>query len=363
MKLMLCGDVVPTAVSAAAFERGDVHAVFGGMEREFARADAVIVNLECALTDSDAAIRKCGPNLKGEPACAGTLRKAGVTHAGLSNNHVYDFGADGLEDTMRALEGEGIAWFGAGRDLVDSRRPLIIESKGMRAGVIAVCEHEYSYALEHAMGSAPFDPFVTPADVRRLRPDVDLLIVMYHGGKEQCQYPSPRLRRACRALVEAGADIVLTQHSHCIGCRESYMGGEIVYGQGNFCFAAHGDNPHWQSGLALEVDVHDGHKHLRYIPVMMAGEGIMPAPQAEADEILAGFEERSRLIEDEACCEKQWRAFCESVRAQYTAAARDAFAEGDQPRQIFGHYLDCEAHLDVWQTLFETWRRTDAVDR
>ena len=313
MKLMLCGDVVPTAVSAAAFECGDVHAVFGGMEHEFARADAVIVNLECALTDSDAAIRKCGPNLKGAPDCAVTLRKAGVTHAGLSNNHVYDFGADGLEDTMRALEGEGIAWFGAGRDLADSRRPLIIENKGMRAGVIAVCEHEYSYALEHAMGSAPFDPFVTPADVRRLRPDVDLLIVMYHGGKEQCQYPSPRLRRACRALVE--------------------------------------------------VDVHDGHKHLRYIPVMMAGEGIMPAPKAEADEILAGFEERSRLIEDEACCEKQWRAFCESVRAQYTAAARDAFAEGNQPRQIFGHYLDCEAHLDVWQTLFETWRRTDAVDR
>ena len=96
MKLILCGDVVPTDISAPALERGDVRAAFGGMMDEFASADAVIINLECALTDSDAAIRKCGPNLKGKPVCAQTLHKAGITHAGLSNNHVCDFGVDGL---------------------------------------------------------------------------------------------------------------------------------------------------------------------------------------------------------------------------------------------------------------------------
>ena len=64
MKLILCGDVVPTDISAPALERGDVRAAFGGMADEFASADAVVINLECALTDSDAAIRKCGPNLK-----------------------------------------------------------------------------------------------------------------------------------------------------------------------------------------------------------------------------------------------------------------------------------------------------------
>ena len=174
MKLILCGDVVPTDISAPALERGDVRAAFGGMADEFASADVVVINLECALTDSDAAIRKCGPALKGKPVCAQTLRKAGITHAGLSNNHVCDFGVDGLHDTQRALEDAGITWFGAGENDRDSRKPLEFECGGVRVGVCAVCEHEYSYALPNLPGSNPFDPFITPGDVRALKSRCDL---------------------------------------------------------------------------------------------------------------------------------------------------------------------------------------------
>ena len=154
--------------------------------------------------------------------------------------------------------------------------------------------------------------------------------------------------------MDAGADIVLTQHSHCIGCREQYAGGEIVYGQGNFCFVSHPEHPHWRSGLALAVDFDGARREYRYIPLCVNAQGVDVARGERADEIMRGFEERSAAIVDERNCEALWREFCESVRPQYTAAARDAFSEGEV-RQVFPHYLDCEAHLDVWKTLFETW--------
>ena len=131
MKLILCGDVVPTEATAAAFERGDVRAVFGGMVDEFGKADAVVVNLECALTESQRAIIKCGPNLKGAPSCASTLKAAGITHAGLANNHIYDFGQDGLTDTWHSLETAGISHFGTGVNWQAARQPVYIRSGGM----------------------------------------------------------------------------------------------------------------------------------------------------------------------------------------------------------------------------------------
>lgn len=361
MKLILCGDVVPTAKSAPALERGDVRSAFGAMVDEFASADAVVVNLECALTDSEAAIRKCGPNLKGKPVCARTLRDAGVTHAGLSNNHVCDFDIGGLHDTQRALESAGITWFGAGEDDTDSRKPLEFNCGGVRVGICAVCEHEYSYAMRAFPGANPFDPFITPDDVRALKSRCDMVIVMYHGGKEQCEYPSPRLRKACRALVRAGADIVVTQHSHCIGCREKYCGAEIVYGEGNFSFLAYEQNPQWRCGLALCVEVENGVRKLSYIPVVTTDTGIDIADGDSARTILDGFNARSELIKDDAACEREWRAFCEGIRAQYTTAAKSVCSDDLRQRQMFPHYLDCEAHLDVWRTLFETWHRTDNV--
>ena len=225
-----------------------------------------------------------------------------------------------------------------------------------RAAIVAVCEHEYSYALRDRYGSNPFDPFDTMEDIALAKEQADYVIVMYHGGKEQCEYPSPRLRKACRAMVRAGADIVLCQHSHCVGCREEYRGGEIVYGQGNFNFVKYIDHPHWHNGLMMDVQL-EGDLKVEYIPVVAADEGIELAKGAEREAILSGFAERSALLQDEEQWLAAWKAFCESM-PNYIAAVRDAYTdvpEGEMCRQIFPHYLDCEAHLDVWQTIYKTW--------
>ena len=109
MRITICGDLSISETSAPAFEAGDAAAAFGRVTDVFAKSDRVLVNLECALTDSEHKIIKKGPNLKGPKATAATLKKAGVTDCMLSNNHIFDFGVEGLVDTLEQLDAAMIA--------------------------------------------------------------------------------------------------------------------------------------------------------------------------------------------------------------------------------------------------------------
>ena len=361
MRLILCGDIVPTQVTVPAFEANDARALMGDTLDTLRSGDFTIGNLECALTNGEARIRKCGPHLKGRPEYAHLLRECGFTHLGLSNNHVMDFGIPGFRDTISALEAADIVPFGFGENDQDSRRALYLTKDGLTVAILAVCEHEYSYALPNRFGSNPFDPFDTMEDIRNAKARSDRVIVMYHGGKEQCEVPSPRLRKACRAMIHAGADLVLTQHSHCIGCREAFEGGEILYGQGNFNFVGHSDHPHWHSGLMTVLTVTKDGTQVEYLPVVTTETGITMAKGDEKAEILDAFGARSLAICDEQEALRLWEAFCnDDAQRYYRDLVRSGFVDEADPtgfRQVFPHYLDCEAHLDVWQTLFKSWHR------
>lgn len=353
MRLILCGDICPTASTEAAFEAADLPALLGTAAQRIAQGDFSIANLECALTDTNNPIRKKGPNLKGKPEWAKVLAQAGFTHMGLSNNHVMDFGIQGLRDTARAVEDAKMIWFGIGENDQDSRKPVYLEKDGVRVAIVAVCEHEYSYALPDQMGANPFDPFDTMEDITLAKEQADHVIVMYHGGKEQCRYPSPRLRKACRAMVRAGASLVLCQHSHCIGCCEDYRGGHIVYGMGNFLFAKYIDHPHWHSGSMLDVQLTREDYAVEFVPVVVTDTGITLAQGEEKEQLIREYRQRSVLLQDDEAWMKEWNAFCQTMPYYHTAI--ENIRKDEDGKEQFAHYLDCEAHTDVWRTLYPTW--------
>ena len=364
MKALFLGDLSPTTDNAELFVAGDMETLFSDLPPLFAGNDVNMVNLECALTESEGAIPKIGPALKSPTEAAGVMRALGVTHCGLSNNHFFDYGRQGAADSTKALDAAGIAYTGFGANEEDSRRDLVIEKDGETLCVIAVCEHEYSYALEDRMGTRPFDVFDTPLDIRAAKEKYDRVVVMYHGGKEQCTYPSPRLLKACRTMAKSGADLILCQHSHCIGCYEEYEGCHILYGQGNFHFvkAAYADLPGWNDCLGVHYD--SKANTVRFTPITVNGKGGMRLCNAEeAAAITAEFEARNRALADGSWIDG-WRAFCESKRESYTRAAFKACNPefGERGVQVFGHYLDCEAHTDVWRELFPTYNRTNEKD-
>ena len=356
MKLILCGDLCPTAPTRPYFDRGDLNALFGDTVTLIQSGDFAVVNLECALTDGDRAIRKLGALLKGAPADARVVAACGFTHAGLSNNHTLDYGVVGMRDTVAALREAGVTPFGFGENDRDSRQTLYLEKDGLRVGIVAVCEHEYTYALRDQFGANPFDPFDTMEDIAAAKAGADRVIVLYHGGKEHSEYPSPRLRKACRAMVRAGADVVLTQHSHCIGCRETCRGGEILYGQGNFLFLDSLDNPQWHSGLIAEVELGE-RTEVRYHPVIVTDTGVRLADEEEKEALLAAMDRRGEILQDEDAWLAEWERFCRSI-PDYVNAVKNAYRdvpEGERCNQVFPHYLDCEAHTDVWHTIYPSW--------
>ena len=363
MKILFGADVVPTAKMEQRFIDVDVDGLFHDVAPLLKSADRVMINLECALTKSENAIPKIGPNLKADPACVNTLKAIGVTDVALSNNHTFDYGIEGLRETMATLDAAGIPYTGVGENDTDSRKPYFIEQDGKRVAIINVCEHEYTYALPDRLGANPFDPFLTMRDIRAAKKDADYLIVLYHGGKEQCEYPSPRLRNLCQEMVHNGADVVLTQHSHCIGCYEEYEGGQILYGQGNFhfCKLASKMPSNWYTGLLVEVEITD-RLSVKYIPFWSDDDSIMLAHGEKYDEIMNAFEERSAELHNGKWLDG-WHEFCvareEGYRKMAGAIGEATPETWEKQKQKFAHYLDCEAHTDVWRELYKTWNHTN----
>lgn len=362
MKLVFTADLVPTKLSEQAFIDGNAELLFGDTLELLKGADRVIVNLECALTDSDGAIKKIGPNLKASTRAIAGYKNAYVTDCALANNHVFDFGVQGLKDTMATLDEAGIGYMGIGMNDEDSRKPYYIENDGKKVAIINVCEHEYTYALPDRMGANPYDPYLTMRDIREAKKNAEYVVVLYHGGKEECRYPSPRLRVLCQEMVENGANVVLTQHSHCIGCYEKYKEGHILYGQGNFHFAYENASEKWRMGLITEVVI-DKDLEVNFYPYTMDGISLLLLKATQKESVMSDFEKRNEELKTGEW-RNGWRAFCLENKARYVNCL-ERFGGGTDEKEregfveTFAHLLDCEAHTDVWRELYQTWNLTN----
>ena len=361
MKTLLLGDLSPTKDTCDLYVNGEVDTLFGDIRTLFDGNDVNLINLECAITEHEEGINKFGPCIKVPTAGVNTIKALGVTHACLSNNHFFDFGKKGALDSIAALDSVGIAYTGFGENEQDAKRDLIVEKDGERIALICVCEHEYSYALPDRMGTRAFDEFETMLEIANAKKNADRVIVTYHGGKEQCEYPSPRLRKACRAMAAHGADVVLCQHSHCIGCYEEYEGCHILYGQGNFHFVffERNDPDNWYHSLAVRYDTKS--HAIEFIPLTQVdGGGMRLAKGEDAARIMGGFEKRNAELQSGAWRDG-WHAFCLSKAEHYTRSVTRAYAPEATERHnhCFAHYLDCEAHLDVYRELFQTANMTN----
>lgn len=313
MSVIIGGDICPTAKNREQFIKADVSKLFGAeLSGVLNDADMRIVNLEAPLCNDGSPIKKCGPALSAPEECVNALTAARIDIVSLANNHIMDQGEKGLSSTISALDANGIAHIGAGMRLSSAAKPIFFDHKGVRLGVLAFTEHEFSIAEENTAGAAPFDPLTSLDAVFEARRSCGFLIVLYHGGKELYPYPSPQLQRVCRKLVEKGASLVLCQHSHCIGCEEKYMGSTILYGQGNFLFDS-GSEKCQESSLLVRLN---DDLSVEYIPIAKHRSNVRLASKAEADEIMKAFYERSEAIAKEGAVEDMYSRYAKGMRTE-----------------------------------------------
>ncbi|MBR2024706.1 MAG: CapA family protein, partial [Clostridia bacterium] len=239
------------------------------------------------------------------------------------------------------------------------RKDLIITDGKVKIAVIAVCEHEYTYALENREGAREYDPYDTNDDIVEAKKNADYVFVIYHGGKEECRYPSPRLLKACRSMVKHGADVVLCQHSHCIGCYEKYGNGHILYGQGNFHFVCKNfetkeDGGYmWNTGLIAKIDI-DTELKIEFIPTVVDGQGIRLANREESEKLLSELNERSKSLKD-GTWNELFKSFALS-QSRYLIFPKEQYEE-------IAHYFDCEAHTDMCKEIFKTINHTNETKK
>ena len=314
MKILIGADFVPTSSNYELFSQAYTTALVGGdLERVLKDADFRIFNLEVPLTDEQSPIDKCGPNLIAPTNTANGYKALSVDLLTIANNHIMDQGEQGFSSTIETLQNSEISYVGGGKNLTDAQKPYLFMVSGKKIGVYACVEHEFSIAEDKKFGANPFDPLESFDHVQKLKGECDYVIVLYHGGKEHYRYPSPQLQKLCRKLVEKGADLVVCQHTHCVGCEEKYQDGTIVYGQGNFLFD-HQNNEFWNTSLLIEIK--DDFK-VDYIPLVKTGNGVRLATGAQAEEILAGFQARTEQIKDDGFIEKQYAEFAKKMIEDY----------------------------------------------
>jgi poly-gamma-glutamate synthesis protein (capsule biosynthesis protein) len=219
-----------------------------------AGADLVVVNHEGPLTSRDRPAPKADTGRKrywyrGRPDAARALRALGVGVASLANNHVLDFGLEGMRDTRSALEGAGIACCGAGDDETQAREPVVVEVGGLRIGFISCMQRYDMYVRErlYASGSrggcARLRPRTVREDLAALAGRVDLRIVLVHWGRNYRPI-APRQERLAAVLRDAGADLVVGHHPH-VAQRVDVSGAPVLFSLGN---AALGTPGRYHSG-------------------------------------------------------------------------------------------------------------------
>jgi poly-gamma-glutamate synthesis protein (capsule biosynthesis protein) len=248
LHLAAVGDILLGDSSRKVLEREGYDYPFRALAAELARSDLVFGNLEGPITRGRSPLDpKKDYVYRSDLAAAPALHAAHVDLVTLANNHALDYGDEGLFDTIRNLDAAGVRHFGAGASRAEAIRGEIVEMAGVRIGFLGFFERYGPYGTTYpnyfarggAAGVAELDERTMREAIGTLRPDVDVLVVCCHWGKNYAEVTKTQQRYG-RLAAELGADLVIGHHPHVAQGIEVHHGVPILYSVGNFTFGSKG---------------------------------------------------------------------------------------------------------------------------
>lgn len=206
-------------------------------------ASVAMANNEFTFTTRGAPIPEKMWTFRGKPENVSIYYEMGVDIVGLANNHAFDYGPDSLTDTLATLDGAGIARVGAGENLDEAKAPYYYIVNGIKIAIVAGSAIDpYSTRGAKENQSGVFQIFNTVSMSREIstaKEKADYVIAYVHWGHESTTELTGGQKSMGKAFVDAGADVVVGMHSHCMQGLEYYKGKLIVYSLGNFTFSSH----------------------------------------------------------------------------------------------------------------------------
>lgn len=296
IRVAFTGDLIPARCVYDQMRRlGDWHAPYQAMGDRLRGADLTVGSLDAAISDTGTAIG-CREtySLLAPPEVVPGLAAAGFDVISVATNHVKDCGASGpcgdatFLDTIARLEAAGISAAGGGREVVEARRPVVMDSGGVRFAFLAYDDiARYYHATPETPGTAPLDAETIAADIAAARARADVVIVLPQWGEEYTPDPTGRQQEIAALAIDAGAAMVVGNHPHVVQAAAPRGEGYVAYALGNFLF-----DQDWSAetteGALLEATFHGPRLvAVRFVPYRIENRlQPVPLPDAAAERVL-----------------------------------------------------------------------------
>lgn len=215
--------------------------------RKSLSADVMFCNLECPLCNLEGTPKRFKTSIHAREETIIYLKNAGFNIVSLANNHTTDFGWSSLKKTMEILEKNNIYHVGAGKNLDEARKPVILKIKGLKIAFLAyyaeifcigsTVEEDVIIATKNSYGVSLYNPNSITEEIEKLKDSVDYIIISMHWQDEFIHYPTPKVIAEARKIINMGADIIIGHGPHVLQGHEEYHNGLIFYSLSNFLFS------------------------------------------------------------------------------------------------------------------------------
>lgn len=275
----------------------------------FQDSDLNIVNLEAPLVKKSIKGYKLGPYLKSHlESAVKVLNVLNIHTVTLANNHILDYGEEGMKETQYYLEKSNINYLGIGDSIETSQNTTFIDFQNEKIAIINIAENEWSSADESRGGAHPLNIF---SNVKKIREAKELnykVILIIHGGLEYYHYPIPYIKDLFRFFVDMGADLIIGHHTHCISGYEIYKDIPIYYSLGNFLFTKDNSFDGWYTGTVIQVEIKEGKIYTEHLGISFTRNGykLKLLKDNERDEYFTQIENINKVINNESLLKNEY---------------------------------------------------------
>lgn len=255
--------------------------------------DIMMVNNEFPFTDRGTPVEGKAYTFRADTDTVHYLQDMGVDVVSLANNHAYDFGETGLLDTFDTLENAGIPYVGAGRNIEEASAPVYFIANDIKIAIVSATQIERldnpdtKGATENRGGVFRcWNPEKLYEAVAKAKETSDFVIVFIHWGTENQVEPDWAQLEQAPALAQAGADLIIGAHSHCLQGIQYFDDTPVVYSLGNFWF-----NSKSLDTCMIQAEISgEGLKSLKFIPAIQSDCRTTLAPDGEKERIISYME-------------------------------------------------------------------------
>lgn len=294
IRVAFVGDVMLGRLVSREIRRRSPESFWSDVGPLLRSCDAVVANLECAVTrHTEKWSRPKAFYFGADPVAIDVLKSANIRAVSLANNHVLDFQIAGLMETLRLLDDAGIAHAGAGSDEAAAREPALFAAGRLNMALFACVDHEKPFAAgPHRAGTAFVDMdaasrshFPEASAISAIRAKgADIVVLATHFGPNMILHPSQAIRDFRHGAAARGVDIVFGHSAHLFQGVEKYGRSFILHDAGDFIddYAIdpelHND---WSFVFLVEADAR-GPKMLTLVPVFLEFTRVRLATEQEA---------------------------------------------------------------------------------